>query len=241
VNSDSFVWWEWVGGHRDLIRAASIEHLRLTVVAVGVGFLLATVLAGIALRWRSSYWLIGGVVGVIYTIPSLALFVFLASWTGFTTLTAEIGLVSYTLLILVRNIVEGLDGVPAEVREAAEAMGYRPLRRFLTVDLRLAAPTIMAGLRIATVTTIGLVTVTGLIGQGGYGSFIDAGLKRNFSTEIVLGAGLSVLMAIVLDGLLVLGERSLTPWRRAGRVGRVRATSAVSADPLGDTGGAVLR
>jgi osmoprotectant transport system permease protein len=219
VNSNSFIWWKWVGDHRSLIVSASIEHLRLTVIAVGVGLVLSVLLASVALRWRSTYGLIAGVAGVLYTIPSLALFAFLVTWTGFTTLTSEIGLVSYTLLILVRNIVEGLDGVPADVKEAADAMGYRPLRRFFAVDLRLAAPAIVTGVRIATVTTIGLVTVTGLIGQGGYGSFIDAGLKRNFSTEIVVGAGLSVAMAVVLDGLLVLGEHLITPWRRAGRRG----------------------
>ena len=134
--------------------------------------------------------------------------------TGFTTLTGEIGLVSYTLLILIRNIVAGVDGVPASVKEAADAMGYRPARRFVAIDLRLATPAIVAGLRIATVTTIGLVTVTGLIGLGGYGSLIDDGLKRTFSTPIVVGAGLSVVMAIVLDLGLVLLERSLTPWAR---------------------------
>ena len=152
--------------------------------------------------------------GVLYTIPSLALFVLLVPWTGFTTLTGEIGLVSYTLLILIRNIVAGVDGVPAPVKEAADAMGYRPMRRFFAVDLRLATPAIVAGLRIATVTTIGLVTVTGLIGLGGYGSLINDGLHRTFSTPIVVGAGLSVVMAIALDVGLVGVERVLTPWAR---------------------------
>jgi osmoprotectant transport system permease protein len=156
---------------------------------------------------------------VLYTIPSLALFVLLVPWTGFTTLTGEIGLVSYTLLILIRNIVAGVDGVPPAVQEAADAMGFRPVRRFFSVDLRLATPAIIAGLRIATVTTIGLVTVTGLIGLGGYGSLIDDGLSRTFSTPIVVGAGLSVVMAIALDIGLVSIERVLTPWarRRAAR------------------------
>jgi osmoprotectant transport system permease protein len=217
VNSDSLIWWDWVGRHGHDIQVATVEHLRLTLIAVGFGLLLSILLSAVALRWRSTYGFIAGTAGVLYTIPSLALFAFLVTWTGFTTLTAEIGLVSYTLLILVRNIVEGLDGVPADAKEAANAMGYRPLRRFIGVELPLAAPAIVTGLRIATVTTIGLVTVTGLIGQGGYGSFIDAGLKRNFSTEIMVGAGLSVIMAIVLDGLLVLGQWSATPWRRAGR------------------------
>ena len=211
---NSFIWWDWVDRHSDQIKAATLEHLRLTLIAVGVGFLMSAVLSVIALRWRWMYSPIAWVTGFLYTIPSLALFVLLVPITGFTTLTGEIGLVSYTLLILIRNIVEGVDGVPASVKEAADGMGYRPARRFLSVDLRLATPTIIAGLRIATVTTIGLVTVTGLIGLGGYGGLIDDGLKRTFSTPIVVGAGLSVVMAIVLDFALVLLERTLTPWSR---------------------------
>ena len=211
---DSFIWWDWVDRHRDQIKAATLEHLRLTMIAVVVGFAISAVLAVLALRVRWTYGPITWVTGFLYTIPSLALFVLLVPLTGFTTLTGEIGLVSYTLLILIRNIVAGVDGVPASVKEAADAMGYRPARRFVAIDLRLATPAIVAGLRIATVTTIGLVTVTGLIGLGGYGSLIDDGLKRTFSTPIVVGAGLSVVMAIVLDLGLVLLERSLTPWAR---------------------------
>ena len=211
---DSFIWWDWVDRHRDQIQNATFEHLRLTLIAVVVGFAISAVLAVIALRFRWTYGPITWITGFLYTIPSLALFVLLVPLTGFTTLTGEIGLVSYTLLILIRNIVAGVDGVPASVKEAADAMGYRPARRFVAIDLRLATPAIVAGLRIATVTTIGLVTVTGLIGLGGYGSLIDDGLKRTFSTPIVVGAGLSVVMAIVLDLGLVLLERSLTPWAR---------------------------
>jgi osmoprotectant transport system permease protein len=216
---DSFIWWDWVDRHRELIKNATFEHLRLTVIAVAVGFVISSVLAVIAIRFRWTYAPITWVTGVLYTIPSLALFVLLVPITGFTTLTGEIGLVSYTLLILIRNIVAGVDGVPASVKEAADGMGFRPARRFFAVDLRLATPAIIAGLRIATVTTIGLVTVTGLIGLGGYGGLIDDGLNRLFSTPIVVGAGLSVAMAVALDLGLVLVERSLTPWarRRAAR------------------------
>jgi len=216
---DSFIWWDWVGRHTDEIKAATLEHLRLTLIAVSVGFVLSAVLSVLALSFRWTYGPITWIAGVLYTIPSLALFVLLVPITGFTTLTGEIGLVSYTLLILVRNIVAGVDGVPASVVEAADGMGYTRVRRLFAVDLRLATPTIIAGLRIATVTTIGLVTVTGLIGLGGYGSLIDDGLKRTFSTPIVVGAGLSVVMAIVLDLGLVGLERVLTPWahRRRGR------------------------
>jgi osmoprotectant transport system permease protein len=216
---DSFIWWDWVGRHTEDIKVATLEHLRLTLIAVSVGFVLSAVFAIIALRFRWTYGPITWIAGVLYTIPSLALFVLLVPITGFTTLTGEIGLVSYTLLILIRNIVAGVDGVPASVKEAADGMGYTPTRRFFNVDLRLATPAIIAGLRIATVTTIGLVTVTGLIGLGGYGGLINDGLKRTFSTPIVVGAGLSVAMAIVLDLGLVGIERLLTPWsrRRAAR------------------------
>src|SRR3954454_575172 len=211
---NSFIWWDWVDRHREDIKAATLEHLRLTLIAVSVGFLMSAVLSVIALRFRFMYTPFAWVTGFLYTIPSLALFVLLVPITGFTTLTGEIGLVSYTLLILLRNIVEGVDGVPSSVKEAADGMGYRPTRRFFAVDLRLATPTIIAGLRIATVTTIGLVTVTGLIGLGGYGGLINDGLKRTFSTPIVVGAALSVVMAIVLDLGLVAIERALTPWSR---------------------------
>ena len=134
--------------------------------------------------------------------------------TGFTRTTAEIGLVSYTLLILIRNTVAGVDGVPAAVKEAADGMGYTPARRFFAVDLRLATPAIVAGLRIAAVTTIGLVTVAAVIGEGGYGHFISDGLDRGFSTPIVVGATLSIVMAIVFDVVLVGVERLITPWAR---------------------------
>jgi osmoprotectant transport system permease protein len=211
---DSLIWWDWVDRHREEIKSATFEHLRLTLIAVVVGFAISGVLAVIALRYRWTYAPITWLTGVLYTIPSLALFVMLVPWTGFTTLTGEIGLVSYTLLILIRNIVAGVDGVPAAVKEAADAMGYRPARRFVSVDLRLATPTIIAGLRIATVTTIGLVTVTGLIGLGGYGGLINDGIDRTFSTPIVVGAGLSVVMAVALDIGLAGVERVLTPWAR---------------------------
>jgi osmoprotectant transport system permease protein len=150
----------------------------------------------------------------IYTIPSLALFVMLIPWTGLSRTTAQIGLVGYTLLILVRNTVTGLDAVPAEVREAARGMGFSPTRQLLRVELPLAVPSIVAGVRIATVTTIGLVTVTALIGQGGLGALILDGLTRFFRTPVVVGAVLSVALALVADLALVLVQWVVTPWSR---------------------------
>ena len=226
---DRFFDWGWVGDHLEEVRTATFEHLRLTAIAVVVGFAIAGVLSLVAVRWRWTLGPITSVTGIIYTIPSLALFTLLVPITGLaTTLTAEIALVGYTLLILVRNIVAGFDGVPASVREAADGMGYTRWRRLLTVELRLATPAIIAGLRIATVTTVGLVTVTSLIGLGGYGVFIKEGLRRQFSTEILLGGGLSVLLALSFDVVLVALERVLTPWARRERRTSRRAAARLA-------------
>jgi osmoprotectant transport system permease protein len=138
-------------------------------------------------------------------------------WTGLSRTTAEIGLVGYTLLILIRNIVTGLDAVPDEVREAARAMGFTGRRRLLRIELPLAVPSIIAGIRIATVTTIGLVTVTALIGQGGLGQLILDGLIRDFRTPLVVGTVLSIALAVVADVGLVGLERLITPWARGRR------------------------
>jgi osmoprotectant transport system permease protein len=217
ADADSFLWWDWVDDHYEEIWDRTVEHLQLTGTALLIGFVVSVALSVLALRWRPTYGPITWVTGLLYTIPSLALFGFLLPFTGFGTTTAVIGLVSYTLLILVRNIVAGVDGVPAAVKEAADGMGSTGPRRFLAVDLRLATPAIVAGLRVATVTTIGLVTVTVLIGAGGYGVLINDGLSRNFSTPIVVGATLSVAMAVAFDLVLLGLERVLTPWAQRGR------------------------
>jgi osmoprotectant transport system permease protein len=212
--NDAFFRWDWVFDHLDDIRERIAEHLVLTGIALGVGLVISLLLSAVALRWRRSYGPITWVTGALYTIPSLALFAFLVPITGFSVLTAEIGLVGYTLLILIRNIVAGIDGVDPAVKEAALGMGYGRRRLFLEIELPLALPVIIAGLRIASVTVIGLVTVTALIGQGGVGQFILRGLNRFFSTEIVLGTALSVILAVIFDVALLLLERALTPWAR---------------------------
>lgn len=213
-----FVDWGWVGDHLQEIREATLEHVRLTVIAVVVGLLVSSVLAYLGIRWRRALGPITWITGVLYTVPSLALFTFLVPIFGLgSTVAAEIALVGYTLLILIRNIVAGIDGVDPAVRDAATGMGYTPTQRLLKVELPLALPAIIAGVRIAAVTTVGLVTVTGLIGLGGYGGFINAGLKRQFPTQIVLGGGLSVILAVLLDLVLLGVERALTPWRRHDR------------------------
>lgn len=217
MKDQPFIRWDWVWSHLDDIWSLTLEHLLLTVIAVGLGLAIAGPLAYYGYSHHKARAPITWVTGILYTIPSLALFAFLVPFTGLSILTAEIGLVGYTLLILFRNIVAGLDAVPAGAIEAATGMGYTDRRRFWEVELPLAMPVIIAGIRIATVTTIGLVTVTSLIGYGGYGAFILQGLNRFFNTQIVVGAVLSVLLATVADLLLVKLEAKVTPWsnRRA--------------------------
>jgi osmoprotectant transport system permease protein len=193
------------------------EHLTLTGVSVGIGLVLSIALTVVALRWRWTYPPITGFAGLLYTIPSLALFALLVPFTGLSATTAIIALTSYTLLILIRNIVAGIDGVPAAVKEAADGMGYTPRARFWRMEVPLALPVIVAGMRIATVTTVGLVTVTAVIGQGGYGFFILRGLNTFFWTQLIIGVVFSVVLATVLDLLFVGLQKVLSPWARAIR------------------------
>jgi osmoprotectant transport system permease protein len=206
--------WDWLASHAQEIGQRIGQHLELTLIAVIVGLVVAFALSFVALRVPRLYPPITGFTGILYTIPSLALFAFLVPYTGLTVLTAEIGLVSYTLLILIRNIVGGIRGVPAEVRDAALGMGYTPRQILLRIELPLALGVIFAGIRIATITTIGLVTVTALIGEGGLGYFILLGIQLFFSTPLIVGAVGSVLLAVLIDGGLVLVQRALTPWSR---------------------------
>jgi osmoprotectant transport system permease protein len=211
---DPWIRWSWVSGHVDVITAALVQHIELTLIAVVVGLLIAVPLGLLAWRSRVFRGPIFSLTGILYTIPSLALFSALVPFTGFTILTSEIGLVSYTLLILIRNIVVGLTSVPEDVREAARGMGYRPLAELVRIDLPLAIPAIVGGMRIATVTTIGLVTVTALIGEGGLGSLIYDGLLRDFKTPLVVGTVLSVALAFAADLSLAGAQRVITPWSR---------------------------
>lgn len=214
MNNELFRW-DWLFDHLDVVGQLTVEHLRLTAIAVVIGFAISFPLGILAYRHRRTYAPITAVTGVLYTIPSLALFMMLGPFTGtLSTTTAEIGLVSYTLLIIIRNTVAGFRGVPEDVKEAARGMGYTDRQSLWKVELPLAVPAIVAGVRIATVTTIGLVTVTALIGQGGLGIYILEGLQRLFSTQILIGAVLSMLLGVAADRALVLVERRLTPWSR---------------------------
>jgi osmoprotectant transport system permease protein len=194
------------------------EHIRLTVTAVVLGAVLALPLALLARRSRFVAGPILGLSTVIYSIPSLAMFAFIFPFTQLSSNTVLIGLVAYSLVILVRNFLTGLQGVPDDVREAARGMGYGPARMLVQVDLPLALPAFMAGLRIATVSTVALTTVGVLVGHGGLGQLIVGGFNANFyRAEIVTGTVGCVLLALLADLLLAGAERLLTPWSRVLR------------------------
>jgi osmoprotectant transport system permease protein len=210
--------WDWIAGHLDEVAEKTWQHLQLLVIPMAAGFLIAFALALLALRRPGTVGPVTAVTGLLYTIPSLAAFAVLIPITGLSLLTAIIPLTTYTLLILYVNTAAGLRSVPVEVNEAADAMGYTSSSRLWQVQLPLAVPLIMAGVRVAAVTTIGLVTVAAIIGGnrfGGLGQFITEGLQTDFDTKIYLGAMGSVILAFIVDGALVGVERMLTPWSRA--------------------------
>ncbi|HET7677704.1 MAG TPA: ABC transporter permease [Candidatus Limnocylindrales bacterium] len=216
-DGEPLVDWAWIAAHLDDIALRSLQHLWIAFIAVAVGLAISLGLGILVLHRRSLFGPITAVTGVLYTIPSLALFAALIPVTGLSLLTAEIALVSYTLLILVRNIVAGLESVSPEVLEAAEGMGY-PRRSLLwRVQLPLAVPLIVAGLRLASVSTIGLVTVAGLLGDafGGLGVLITEGLQTFFATKVYVGALASIGLALLADVAFVRLQRRLTPWARA--------------------------
>ncbi len=210
--------WEWVGTHLDLIGDKLVEHVWLTFLAVAIGLVISVPVAVYAQRHTRAYPPVTWVAGILYTIPSLALFALLIPFTGLSTLSAEIGLVSYTLLILIRNIVSGLNGVPDDVKETARGMGYTDRELLWRVEVPLALPVIVAGIRIATETTIGLVTVTVFVGKGGLGYLILNGFRPLLpDVAVPVGLVLSFLLAVASDFLLLRGQRLLSPWVRPSR------------------------
>jgi osmoprotectant transport system permease protein len=212
--TQSILDWSWVLDNLGDIWAQLAEHIVLTVFPVGLGFLMAFPMALASIRWPRLYSPLLGVAGILFSIPTLALFVVMIPFTGLSKATAIIPLTLYTLLILLRNTVEGLKGVPSHVREAAEAMGYTRTRQLFRIELPLAVPVIIAGLRIATVNTIAYVAITALIGQGGLGNLFMDGFLRQFPTPLIVGLVLSVMLAVSADLGLLGVQRILTPWRR---------------------------
>lgn len=207
--------WEWVVEEWDQVREAIVEHLILTVLAMGLGLLVSALLAAIILRFRWMTTPITATTSLLYTLPSVALFALLAPVFGnLSRWTAVLPLTAYTLLILVTNTVAGFLSVPQPVRDAADGMGMSPWRRVWTVEFPLAVPYIVTGIRIAAVSTVGLVTVAAIIGQGGLGRLIFSGLRRAFWTPMTVGASLSIILALVLDFAILMIGLWLTPWQR---------------------------
>jgi osmoprotectant transport system permease protein len=204
----------WIVDHFDRYTEPLTQHIVLTVTSLAIGFAIAFALALIARRQR---WLIGpivGLTGVLYTLPSLALFFLLLPITGRGTLTAVIALTAYTLQIIFRNIVIGLDNVPTEAKDAGLGMGLTDRQLLWRVELPLALPDIVAGLRIAATSTVGLATLAVFAGAGGLGSEIVSGSNITFKTGVVAAGGLAILLALALDVILLTAQRLLSPWRR---------------------------
>jgi osmoprotectant transport system permease protein len=201
--------------YRSELQDAFMTHLYIVVVSVALGFVLAMPLALIARRFDGLESLIVGGTTIIYTIPSLALFSLLLPVTGLSDTTVIVGLALYSLTILVRNVLAGLSSVPGEVREAAVGNGYGPGRLLFTVELPLALPIIMAGLRVATVSTVALATIGTIVASGGLGQLLSDGFDTDFKAEILAASLLCVAMAVMLDILLVIVQRFSTPWTRA--------------------------
>jgi osmoprotectant transport system permease protein len=212
-------WWctDWLHAHwGDTLQPALVQHIELALIAVGIGFVLAFVLALAGFRFKALDPPIGIFADFLYTIPSLALFQLLVPFTGLTVTTVEVALVSYTLLILYRNMVAGLRAVPEDALEAARGMGLTGTQTFFRVELPLALPAIMAGLRIAVVSTISIATVAAFVIPQGLGRPIFIALEQDlFKTEILAAGLLCIALALVADALIVLATRALTPWSRA--------------------------
>jgi osmoprotectant transport system permease protein len=202
----------WAWHHFDRYTGPFVQHLELVLISTAAGFVVASALALLAHRRR---WLIAPVTqvsAILYTIPSLAAFFLLLPLTGRGRTTAVIALAAYTLLILFRNTLAGLDGVPEDARDAGRGMGYTPRQLLWRVELPLAVPAILAGLRVALTTTVGLAALAFYAGAGGLGEALAS--QKDFKTNVILAGGLCVVMAAALDGLVLAGERVLTPWTR---------------------------
>ncbi|MFH9725634.1 ABC transporter permease [Streptomyces sp. NPDC017254] len=210
---------EWICGaylstRSEILTDAVVQHLQLTCLSVALGLVLALPLAVAARRWR---WAAGPVLGVttlLYTIPALAMFSLLLPVYGLSAALVVAGLVLYSLTLLVRNILAGLRAVPEETRQAARGLGYGPVRLLLAVELPLALPAAMTGLRIATVSAVSLVTIGAIVGHGGLGNLIYSGMNTYFKAQVLTASALCVLIAVAADLLLLGAQRVLTPWTR---------------------------
>jgi osmoprotectant transport system permease protein len=209
--------WPWLPRNVDKIATATGEHLYLALLPVLAGLLIAIPLGWAASRWPAVRLVLVPLAGVLYTIPSLALITLVPLLIGtkiIDPLNVQVPLAIYTVALLVRSVTDALLAVPADVTAAATAVGFRPTKRFLTVELPLAIPVIVAGLRVATVSAMSLTSVGALIGIGGLGELITEGFRRNNAVEMVVAIALIVVIALVIDALLLVGGKAVTPWTR---------------------------
>ncbi|MFE2443501.1 ABC transporter permease [Stenotrophomonas sp. NPDC087984] len=217
--SNEWICGEYVRTRGQELTDATLEHVWITLASVAIGLLVAFPLALLARRWKVVSGPVLGLTTILYTVPSLAMFSLLLPVFGVSVAVVITGLVLYSLTILVRNIMAGLASVPEEAREAARGMGYGPLRLLFGVELPLALPALMAGLRITTVSTVSLTTVGAIIGYGGLGNLIYEGMRSFFKAEVLTASVLCVALAVVADLLLLALQRLLTPWARKSRKG----------------------
>jgi osmoprotectant transport system permease protein len=213
-------WLEWIQSNSNEIVQVFLQHVLLTLIPVVLGLVLSIPLGWLARHYRWLYPPMIGVTGLLYTVPSLALFVISPVIFGFRILdNANViaALTVYSVALLVRTVADGLSAVPEDVRQAAQAMGYRPFRQFVSVELPVAVPFIAAGVRVAVVSNVSMVSVASLIGVSQLGSLFIDGFQRDFAAPLVTGLVLSVGLALALDAIVLFGTRVLTPWRRALR------------------------
>ncbi|MEF3117442.1 ABC transporter permease [Streptomyces chrestomyceticus] len=223
LEANDWICGEYVRTRGQELLDATVQHVGITLVSVVIGLLIAFPLALVARRWRAAAGPVLGLTTILYTVPSLAMFALLTPVFGVSAAVVVTGLVLYSLTVLVRNILAGLESVPREVREAARGMGYGPVKLLFGVELPLALPALTAGLRIATVSTVAMTTIGAVVGYGGLGNLISSGMEGFFKAEVLTASVLCVLLAVVADVLLIGLQRLLTPWTRAQARARSRA------------------
>jgi len=214
---DDWVRWSWIVDHVDDFTELLGNHIYMAIMPILFGLLISVPLGVACVRWPRIYPPVLGTTTILYSIPSIALFVLLIDFTGTEPVTVIIPLTVYTLAVLVRNVVDGLRSVDESVRQSAIAMGFTGLRRLLRVDLPIATPVIMAGLRVATVSNISMISISALIGIPSLGNLFIDGFQRDFKTPILAGMVLTITLAVAADGILVVTQRLLTPWARTKR------------------------
>ncbi|MEU9833056.1 ABC transporter permease subunit [Streptosporangium sp. NPDC048047] len=220
MDGEPLVRWDWIWRNWSTGRAGSIDsllqqHVVMALLPVVLGLLVALPIGLACVRWRWLYQPTAGFMNVVYALPSLPVFMLLLPVTGLGPATVIIPLSFYGVAVLIPAVVDGIASVPDHVRQSAVAMGFTPLRRLLRVELPIAVPVVLAGLRVVAVSSISLVSVGALIGQGGLGNLFTDAFKRDFPTPAVVGIVLIVALALLVDGLLLAAQRLLTPWQRA--------------------------